>query len=179
MYLNACQKYIAELLEEYGPLLKRQLLTMAKHKFQTVLPNLDGYIGQMCHYGDFEQYTLSNELVIAPKGAEPDFDVIRSVDVMLQFFPNVIQHRKSRGFITIRFFVSTPEHDKEISVIPVRAGMEQTVSDFAEDKFGCAKCEVVMFLPDSREQMKRLFPNCYYRFAILEKDGVKFFRPGE
>lgn len=124
MYMNAYQKYIEELLEEYGPLLQRQLLTMVNHKFRIELPNLDGYAEQMCYYGDYEKYAISNDFVISPKGAETDYDMIRSIDVMLKFLPQVIWHRKSRDFISVRFFVSTLEHDKEISVIPVKQGME-------------------------------------------------------
>ena len=176
--MNAYQKYMAELLEEYGPLPLRQLVPLVNFKLQTELSSLDRYAEQMCHYGNYERYMLAEEAVLAPKGADPDFDVIRSVDVMLKFFPKVIWHRRSRGFVTVRFFVSTLEHDKEISIIPVKPGMERMLSAFVEDKFGRTRCEVVMFLLESKKQMKLLNPNCYCRFALFGKNGVGFYKPG-
>ena len=67
-------------MEEYGPLLLRQLVPLVNFKLQTELSSLDRYAEQMCHYGNYERYMLAEEAVLAPKGADPDFDVIRSVD---------------------------------------------------------------------------------------------------
>ncbi len=91
--------------------------------------------------------------------------------------PKVIWHRRSRDHVTIRFFVSTLEHDKEISIIPVKPGMERFLVGFAEDKFGRTKCEVVMFLLENRRQMKLLKPDCCYRFALVGRKGVTFYKP--
>ncbi len=86
MYMNACQKYIAELLDEYGPLLDRQLLAMVNFKFSTKLTTLDGYISQMCRFSDFIKLPASKDIILARKGDEPDYDIIRAFDVMIRFF---------------------------------------------------------------------------------------------
>ena len=176
MYLNAYQKYIDELLDEYGGLLISQLLTIINFKFGTELKSIDGYISQLVRYGEYEKKSVGKEIALVLKGREPDFDVIRSFSVMLAFLPDVIWHRRSREFVTIRFFVSTLEHDKEISVIPVKTGDEKKLSRYAEDKFEKAKCEVVMFLLESKEQMKDINCDRCCRFAVIGKNGVNFYK---
>lgn len=176
MYMNNCQKYIAELIDEYGPLMQRQLLALVKHNFKAEIDNIDGYITQMCKFAKYEKIGSGEDSIIAVKGTTPNYDIIRSVEVMLAFLPHVIWHRKSKGFISICFFISTPEHDKEIYVIPVKQGMERTVSGFASDKFEYVKCEVVMFLLETKEQMQLINPDCYCKFALLGKEGVSFFK---
>ncbi len=176
MYLNAYQKYIDELLDEYGGLLISQLLVMVNFKFGAELENLDGFISQMVRYGDYEKMHVGKEFALVPKGREPDFDVIRSFSVMVAFLPDVIWHRKSRDYVSIRFFVSTLKHDKEISVIPVKKGNEKMLSRYAEDKFAKAKCEVVMFLLESKEQMNDINCDRCCRFAVIGKNGVNFYK---
>ncbi len=176
MYMNTCQKYIGELLDEYGPLLQRQLLVMINAHFQTELTDLAGYINQMCQFGAYEKELISNEVLLSPQGAVPDFDMIRCFDVMLKFIKNTIWHRKSREYVKLRFFVSTERHDKEISVIPVKQGMERTISRYVEDRFGNAKCEVVIFLLSDKEQIKNIRVDCNYKFAVFDKNGVQFFK---
>ena len=176
MYMNNCQKYIAELIAEYGPLLQRQLLAMVKHKFDTPIDNLDGYIYQMCRFSEYEKTGDGDDAIVGVKDTIPDYDIIRSVEVMLAFMPQVVWHRKSKDFISLCFFISTPEHDKEIYIIPVHQGYEDAVTKFANDKFEYTKSEVVMFLLESVEQMKSINPDCYCKFAILGKDGVSFFK---
>ena len=176
MYMNNCQKYIAELIGEYGPLLQRQLLALVKHKFKAEIETIDGYVYQMCKFSDYEKTGEGDEAIVVIKGSIPDYDIIRSFDVMLAFLPQVIWHRKSKSFISLCFFINTPDHDKEIYVIPVQQGAEKTVSDYASDKFEYAKCEVVMFLLETMEQMKLINPDCYYKFALLGTEGVKFFK---
>ena len=176
MYFNKIQEYILSLLDEYGPLLHRQLLQMVNNEFNAKIPHLNNYIQQMCAYGDFEQTELGKDYIFSRKGIEPDFDVIRSFDVLIAFLPNVIQHRKSKGLVSIAFFTHSELNEKEVFVIPVKEGTENMVVSFANDKFGDAKCEIVIFLLEDKKQMKLINPSCNYRFAVYGKKGVSFMK---
>lgn len=176
MYLNAYQQYIDTLIEEYGSLLCRQLLVAVNHEFKTSIPSVFGYVSQMCRYGDYEIVTYGTDHILFRKGEEPDYDMIRAFDVMLSFYPQVIWHRKSRAPIALRFMISTLKHDKEIFVIPVQQGTERTVSEYVNDKFDNEKCEVVIFLLEVQEQMQRVRVSCNFRFALITKDGVVFYK---
>lgn len=103
MYLNVFQRYMKELIDEYGPLLKRQLLIMVNFHIGSRLKNIDGYAFQMCQFGNFQTGRLGGDEYIGYKGEMPNIDMIRSVDVMLAFLPNVRQHRKSSGLVSIKF----------------------------------------------------------------------------
>ncbi len=176
MYLNPYQEYIKELLCEYDSLLKRQLLKMINYKFNTQMDNIDGYVAQMCQFADYKVLAVGNDEAVCREGAEPDYDIIRSFDVLLAFIPKVQHHRKSRDFISIVFIIGTEEHDKEISVIPVKAGREQRVSSFSRDKFDAEKCELAIFLLDSKEQLNLIDTGCNHKFAIIDSSGVKFMK---
>ena len=174
--MNSCQKYIAELIDEYDSLLERQIMTMINHKFNVNLTTIEGYVSQMCQFGDYIKIPYREDNIICMKSVEPDYEIIRSFEVMLAFLPRVIWHRRSREFISIRFFVNTLKHDKEVSVIPVKGGMEKALGKYAEDKIGNVKCEVVIFLLEQKEQMQLIESDCCCKFAVIEKDGVVFYK---
>lgn len=174
MYMNVFQKRIALLIDEYGGLTKKQLLTIINAEFGSELPNLDRYIGQMCKFDDYEEITFFSGSVLVRKGTEPDYDTVRSLEVMLCFFPDVISHHKARSPVALRFYKNSGQNMKEISVIPVKYGDEMSVSSFVQDKFTEEKSEVVIFLLESREQMKLIKANG--KFAVIEKQAVKFFK---
>ena len=176
MYMNAYQQYIAELLDEYGALLSRQLLVAVNHKFAAELPNIDGYAAQMCRYGDYAKIAHGADFILCRKSWEPDYDIIRAFDVMLSFRPQVVGHRRSREPVAMRFFVSTPKHDKEMIVIPVKTGGEREISAYAADKFESDPCVVVIFLLESKDQMKRIRTDCNCRYALITSGGVAFFK---
>ena len=90
--------------------------------------------------------------------------------------PNVSEHHRGSGYISIRFFVNAGEHDKQISIIPVKAGMEKQVSVYANDKFTIDKCEVIIFLLDEKEQIERITADCNCKFAVITKKGVELFK---
>ena len=176
MYLNAYQKYMEELLDEYDSLLLSQLLKAVNNKFGAKLQGIDDYAKQMCHYGDYKMTAYGTQYILLRIGGEPDYDMIRSFDIMLSFLPQVVWHRRGRDPISMRFFVSTLEHDREISVIPVQQGKERMITEYASDKFDDEKCEVVIFLLEIREQMQQIKPNCSYRYALITKTGVAFYK---
>ncbi len=176
MYMNACQKYIYDLILEYGSLLKRQLLTMINFKFNTRLSNINGYIAQMCIYSDITVLNDNNDEIVLRKETEPDYDMIRSFDIMLAFMPKIEYPRKSRSFVSITFYINSGTSIKKVAVIPVKESMEKVIASFAEDKFGDEKKDVVIFLLDSRKQLRLVRSECNHKFAIIDKKGVSFLK---
>ena len=69
MYLNAYQKYIDELIDEYGALLERQLLAMVNAKFKTTLKNISSYTQQMCTFSDFKKLNIASSICKATSSA--------------------------------------------------------------------------------------------------------------
>lgn len=176
MYLNAYQKYMDELIDEYGALLERQLLAMVNAKFKTTLKNISSYTQQMCTFSDFKKTSYGNEYIFMHKAAEADYDIIRSFEVMLKFLPNIISHNKSRGNISIRFFVNVNDNNKEICIIPVKQGDEQMISSYVADKFKNERSEVVIFMLDTKEQIKLINADCNCKFSVVTENGAVFFK---
>ena len=179
MYMNAYQKYVEELVDEYESLLISQLLKAVNNKFGIELPNINDYVEQMCHYGDYVKEPYGDDYILYIKDGEANFDMIRSFDVMLSFLPQVVRHRKSRKPVSICFLASTLEHDREMFVIPVQQGNERMLSRYASDKFDNEKCEIVIFLLETKEQMKLIKSTCNYRYALITRDGVVFYKSGK
>lgn len=179
MYLNAFQKIIKELLDEYDSLLIRQLIVYGNDRLKTRIKNIDNYVRQMCLHGDYEKVEVGHEVALCKKGSEPDYDIIRSFDVMLSFVKDVISHRKSKNPTSIHFFVRTKTHDKEMIVLPIKNGDEKFVISYANNEFSDEKCEVVLFLLDDRTQMKIINSSCNYRLVLITKNGVEFFKKDE
>ena len=175
MYMNKCQEYIKELLDEYGPLLERQLLRLVNKKFNACFENLDGYICQLCTYFDYERKEFGEHTLLSKKGDDYDADMIRAMEVMQSFIPQIVWHRKGRNPVYITFFLSTVQHDKEVYIVPVKQGLGKRIGDYLNDKFEYLKCEVIILLLESKKQMKLIKPNCNYKFALIKKDGVEFF----
>ena len=96
MYLNAYQRYVEELIGEYESLLLSQLLYAVNFKFGIELPSIEDYARQMCYYGDYKMLAYGGDYILHVKGGEPNYDMIRSFDVVLSFLPQVIWHRKCR-----------------------------------------------------------------------------------
>ena len=176
MFLNPYQKYIDELIKEYGPLEARQLTSLVNIKFRTKFRNLDIYIEQMARYNDYERIGNEKNALVGIQGMQPDYDVIRSIEVMLYFLGQVVSHRRCRDYVSIRFYLCGGNHTKEVSVIPVKKGYERRVSEYVNDKFTSDKSEVVMYLLEDKSQIKKITTNCYQRFAVIEDKGVVFYK---
>lgn len=176
MYLNAYQKYIDELIDEYGALLERQLLAMVNARFKTALKNISSYTQQMCTFSDFKKEPYGNEYIFMNNSAEVDYDIIRSFEVMLKFIPNIISHNKSKGNISIRFFVNVNDNNKEICIIPVKQGYEKMISSYVADKLKNERNEVVIFLLDAKEQIKLINADCNCKFSVITENGAVFFK---
>lgn len=175
MYENVYQEQMKALLEEYGPLLKRQFLELFNKTNSYQLKNVDGYCRQMCQFGPFRTGWIGEEEYIGFRGAIPNVDMIRSFDVLLTFFPNVVSYRKARHPVTIRFCASAGEHEKDISIIPVKLGEEQSAALYADDRINKQKCEIAIFLIEEKSQIELLDVRCNAKYALIDKNGVSFY----
>lgn len=173
MYLNTYQKCIERLIDEYGCLSKPQLLCLVNAELKAHLPHLDGFIAQMCRYGDFTVLSEGGYEAVARRNTELDFCILRSLEVMLSFMPNVVAHHKGREPVTVRFFTKTGRGLKDVCIIPVRQGEEKMAAAYAKDKF-TEKEKVAIFLLDCREQMQ--FIQAKGKFAIVGIQGVSFYK---
>lgn len=175
MYKNFYQKQMEALLEEYGPLLKRQFLELFNKTNSYQLKNVDGYSRQMCQFGNYETGWIGEEEYLGIKGSEPNADMIRSFDVLLTFMPDVVSYRKARQPVTIRFCAGIGEHEKDISIIPVKRGEEQSMALYASDRVNKQKCEIVIFLIEDKSQIDLLDVECIAKYAMIDKNGVSFY----
>ena len=176
VFLNPYQKYIDELISEYGPLPIRQLVSLVNSKFRTNFTDLDRYVMQMIKYYDYQRAGMDDEGLVYARGMQPDYDVIRSVEVMLAFGSQLLIHRKGREYVSVRFYVNHNNHTREVSVIPVRQGEEKFLSAYADDKFADSKSSITMFLLEDKAQMKSITAQCNHRFAVIGKGGVSFYK---
>ena len=127
-------------------------------------------------FSDYEIQQLGADVILMHKGTEPDYDIIRSFEVMLKFIPNIIAHNISKGYISIRFFVNSGDSNKEICIIPVRQGNARIICAYADDKFSSNKADIVIFLLDDKEQIKHIDVQCNCRYAIVTETGAVFFK---
>ncbi len=172
MFYNPYQRYIKELLDEYGALTKEQLRRAVNIRFWRNFKSIDAYLEQMCRFDDFQ---MQGGLML-PGGTPPDYDVVRAFEVLLCFLTDNVRHYRAKGCAAIRFVVPGDTHDKDICIIPVRLGSEKSVSDYADDKFSDDKCEVVIFLVDEKEQIGKIKTGCNCKFAMVTAGGTQFFK---
>lgn len=172
MFCNPYQRYINELLCEYGALTAEQLRRAVNIRFSKNFKNIDAYLEQMCRFDD---YVMQGTLIL-PRGAIPDYDIVRAFEVLLCFLTNGVRHYRAKGYESIRFVVPGDMHDKEISIIPVRQGCERAVSGYADSKFSEDKCEVVIFLVEEKEQIGKIKTSCNCKFVVVTSGGTQFFK---
>lgn len=175
MYYNPYQEKMKALLEEYGPLLKRQFLELLNKTNSYQLKNVDGYSRQMCQFGNYETGWIGEEEYIGIKGSEPNIDMIRSFDVLLTFMPDVVSYRRSKPPVTIRFCAGDVEHEKDIFILPVKPGEEEETVRFAADKIEVWKSEIVIFLIEDKSQIDSLKIDANAKYAMIDKNGVSFY----
>lgn len=172
--MNIFQRYIKELLDEFGPLLQHQLEELVRHKTGIPLPNLDGYISQMCQFDDYVKTELYGEFLVSLVGAEPDFDIIRSIKVMLCFIDNLVDYCKGSEHSALMFIAVTDGAEKDLCVIPVKKGMEHIVSAQVDNAYKNPGT-IIIFLLDDKEQMKHINTERPCKFAIIAGQDVTFY----
>lgn len=175
MYLNAYQRYMISLVKEYGPLKQRQIEYMANLHFERKLPNLDGYIRQLCQFGDFQRQRYEGEMYVGYKGDTPDPIISDAFEVMMQFGSNVVAHHRGKDLAAICFLVRAKEQTKEVCVLPVVPGDEYAVTAFAEDSSFYGNGRLVIFLIARKEQMRSVRTKENHKFALVGGGTVIFF----
>lgn len=184
MYLNLYQKYILELLEEYGGLLKRQLEFMVKRFKEPYLRDINGYVYQLRRFekvwcADY----MGEEAVILP-GREIDGNIIAAFDIMLEFAEYLVHYEIGKSPVVMRFFINPDsKNEQEINVISALQGQEQEISYYAEryevdttenaDKISNAPAWI--FLIQDIQQMKLISPKAEYSFVIMENGKPVFY----
>ncbi len=172
MYLNLYQRCIKVLLDEFGPLYQRQLEALVRRKVNGYFKNLDGYIDQMCRYGDYEKLELVGEALISPAKAAPDGDMLRCMDVMLSFVDSVTAFCVGAPPVKLKFFVRDDETEKEICVIPVHIGGEQPIAAYVD---GPDSGETLILLLAVKGQIRSIKTRRPCKFAVIEGQSVIFY----
>lgn len=171
MYMNIYQRCMKMLLSEFGPLYQRQLETLVRRKVNGRFQNLDGYIGQMCQFGDYEKIRLGDEILVSPTKTPPDNDMLRSIDVVLGFMDGLLDVYLGNEPVKLRFFVKTGEREKELCVIPVHPGKERIISGYVCQTGG----ETVILLLDDKEQIGYINTLRPCKFVTVIGRNVTFY----
>ena len=183
MYLNRAQKYVLELLGEYGALKQSQLEIMARYNISEYLGNLNGYLRQMHQEREIDVSLCSGEdAYICLPDTEPNSDVAAAFDIIAALRERVENHRKGTGLTQIQFDFETEKNRiHQGFAMVVHIGMEAAVSKYA-DKHLSQDFQTVFFLCDSKSQIKKITAECNHTlkgtriFAVNEKGTIAFFK---
>lgn len=185
MYLNLYQKYILELLDEYGGLLKRQLEFMVKRFKEPYLRDINGYVYQLRRFekvycADY----MGEEAVILP-GREIDGNIIAAFDIMLEFAECLAVHSKGENAVSLQFCLKPDINTmQEVKVVSVMQGEEQKAITYAEEYISSLGNKDIqdgnyplwIFHIQSKKQMKMLNTELDHSFAIIKKRKVFFYK---
>lgn len=183
MYLNLYQKYILELLEEYGGLLKRQLEFMVKRFKEPHLRDINGYVHQLDRFEKIQLTELAGEEAVILPGRRIDADIVRSVDIMLKFSGCLVHHNRGRPPVSLQFEINSDASASiEVNILPVDSGFEKEavylaehyVTEFNDSNLG--QSPEWIFLLRDRAQMQYIRPNAEYSFAVMEENEPVFYR---
>lgn len=182
MYLNLYQKYMLELLGEYGGMPKRQLEFMTKFFVEKHLRDVNGYVAQLAMFRKVTITNFGGEEIVTLPGHYADDDVIASVDIMLEFAKHITFHKRGRDPIAVQFYIAAGESEtKEINICPVHRGMERSMAEYAEgyakdlDEPVNGKSTSWVFLIDSKSQIKLIKPDVSYSFAMKTDKEIVFY----
>lgn len=184
MYLNLYQKYILELLEEYGGLLKHQLEALVKHFKEPHLYNIDGYLKQLWRFDKVEIVPYKGEDTVILTGGKINEDMITAFDIMLQFLDYLKGFEKGGNTVLLRFYITTDEkNEQEINIVPVERGKEDIAAQYAEEySIDIAESADEISSPPSwifviqdKKQMFLIKSQADYSFAIVENGRLVFY----
>jgi len=177
MYLNRAQKYVLELLREYGALKKSQLEVMARHKVAEYLTNLNGYLKQMSQGREIDVLPCGDkDAYIALPGTEPDADLIAAFDVVIAMRSRIETHSKGKGRVKINFTFETEKNRiNQAFVLAVHPGEEPVAVAYADNNLQ-GDFQTVFFLCFRKGQMQLINSQCEHIFAVHNKGETLFFR---
>lgn len=184
MYLNLYQKYILELLGEYGGLLKRQLEVLVKHFKEPHLRNIDGYLKQLHRFEEIQFVGYMDDVAVVLKGGKTDADMINSFDVMLSFTDYLIGFEKGIKPVALRFCVNfNGKNEREINVVPISIGKEKETAVYADnyavsiddDADKISYPPLWIFVLQDKRQMSMIKEKTNFSFAVIENGNVEFY----
>jgi hypothetical protein len=177
VYLNRAQKYVLELLGEFGALKKSQLEVMTRYKIYAYLANLNGYLRQMYQEREIDLMLHgTNDAVIFLPGTEPDYDLIAAFDLIAALRERAENYHKARGMPQIAFDYETEKNRwHQAFAVVVHPGGEQQAAEYA-DRYLSGDFQTVFFLCDRKTQMKKFTDKCTRLFAVKAKEGLLFFK---
>lgn len=184
MYLNLYQKYILELLEKYGGLLKCQLEFMVKCFKEPHLRDINGYVYQLKRFEKVRCIDYMGEEAVVLPGREVDGNIVAAFDIMLEFSDYLVRHEKGEMPVIIRFFINPDSKcEQEINIALVTEGKEADVTHYAEryvldivesaDKISHPPAWI--FLIQNIQQMKLMSAKAEYSFVIIENGKPVFY----
>lgn len=184
MYLNLYQKYILELLREYGGILKRQLEMLVKHFKEPHLRNIDGYLEQLRRFEKIQFVGYMGEVAVVLKGGKPNKDMINAFDVMLNFKDYLIGFEKGFKPVILRFYVNfNNKNEREINVVPIKVGKEKEKAIYADnyvvitddDADKISYPPLWIFVIQDKRQMSLIKAKTNFSFAVIENGNVEFY----
>lgn len=172
MLLTVPQKYLKELLKEFGALKIRQTKKLIRMKipdysyYKTIKPLIA--IGDIKEQGE---YILDSNGII-------DADIITAIDIMLEIESKTIEMiQKGKSPFTLTFFKHREEKLCRYDICTAKQGLEQLLT--AELENINAKYRTVVFVLESPEQQDNLFAPCEYCFVWKEEGEYHFYKEVE
>jgi hypothetical protein len=176
MYLNVPQRYILDLLGEYGCLKKSQLLFMVKADVADYLQNIDRMAAHLYRHREVDTLTLDGGgLLVMLPGAKPDWDVINAFDAVIECKNEVKSHKRGKPPSLITIDLSNGKGvANEINVLPVKPGAEKEAENYANENLS-DDFYIAFFLISKKEQMAKIKPGCKHLFMLPEGGSVNFY----
>lgn len=175
MYINRYQRYMLDLLEEYGCLKKSQLAFMVINNVGKNLQHVDGYVSQLQRFNKVHTAPCGEDCYVSLPGMQPDHFVIQAFDVLLAFNAQLMSHNLGKKPVAIRMYLQIGiDKNRVVYVIPVDYGNERYLEGFAQEHFTEGN-GFVIFLVFSKQQMNALSPDCDYSFALRNGEEIIFY----
>ncbi len=184
MYLNLYQKYILELLNEYGGLLERQLEMLVKHFKEPHLYNIDGYLEQLRRFDKIEIVPYRGEDTVILPGGKINEDMVTAFDIMLKFKDYLVSFETANIPVILRFTINpNNKTEQEMNIVPVPKGKEDMAVHYAEwcviniaenaDKISYPPSWI--FVIQDKRQIPLIKPKADYSFVIMENGEPVFY----
>lgn len=169
MLLTVAQKYLKELLKEFGALKRKQIEKLLRMK----TPDYSYYptIKPLITMGDINE---QGEYILDSNGTF-DVGIITAVDVMLKIETKQIDViQKGKSPFTLTFFKQRGEKLCRYDICIAKQGLEQVLT--AELENINAKYRTIIFVLEFPEQQENLFAPCEYCFVWKEDGEYHFYK---
>lgn len=167
MLLTVPQKYIKEIVEQFGAVKKSQAEKLLEIRFQK----------KQC-IGAIRQLVLKKELresgeYILADNAKITEDSIKAIDVMLSIGGENEIMQKGNNPFAVTFFKYREDKLWRYDICVVKQGSEQIITAALENIY--AKYRVVVFVLDNPIQQEDIIVPCEYYFVWKENGEYHFY----